>query len=95
MILWLELSLLTQYSYEFECQIRLAVRFFFHFFAQQMGPSLASGNLQDTYSLNSPKKSNGLIRFMQSLNNKKVSKKQVMWAVVVLQVAFFNVNCTK
>ena len=61
-----------------------------------MGPSLASGNLQDTYSLNSPKKSNGLIRFMQSLNNKKVSKKQVMWAVVVLQeVAFFNVNCTK
>ena len=45
--------------------------FFFHFFAQQMGPSLASGNLQDTYSLNSPKKSNGLIRFMQSLNNKK------------------------
>ena len=69
--------------------------FFFHFFAQQMGPSLASGNLQDTYSLNSPKKSNGLIRFMQSLNNKKVSKKQVMWAVVVLQVAFFNVNCTK
>ena len=47
-----------------------------------MGPSLASGNLQDTYSLNSPKKSNGLIRFMQSLNNKKSSKKQVMWAVV-------------
>ena len=39
-----------------------------------MGPSLASGNLQDTYSLNSPKKSNGLIRFMQSLNNKKSFK---------------------
>ena len=36
-----------------------------------MRPGLASGNLQDTYSLNSPKKSNGLIRFMQSLNNKK------------------------
>ena len=72
MRLWLEF-LLTQHSYELECQIRLADRFFFHFFAQQIqkGPSLASGNLQDTYSLNSPKKSNGLIRFMQSLNNKK------------------------
>ena len=37
--------------------------------------------------LQTPKQSNDLIHFMQSLNNKKVSKKQVRWVAKVLQIA--------